>query len=264
MLGHKSSLQVLQRKPSLICVWIMCVGLVGCSLSSERPTNQYREAQEERPLVSPEYRLSADRSALDQIREQVPGDVKLANDELALIMGMMVEVRRTPSEIRERFNQLVRKNRQSFDKGLKAERETFTKSERKKRDEFLKEANQTRGDYFKTKPSKEDRAEFVRDQEQKRADFFATEKEKRSDFESDVRERRRSFEDYIRQKTNEFNQELRNYTKKFDDEKKAKNQRSKNKAEEGDLSETKSELESLEKELMMFQNKPGTILRSGQ
>lgn len=237
--------------------WLLCttiglaMGLAACSSTSER-SNTYRTDGQDRPLVDAKYSLSEDRKALDEVRSQVPANVKAENDELALSLRLLSETNRNPRDVRSEFDRLVRKKREQFDKDIKKERETFTLTERKKRDDFLKVQKQTRDQFMKQKRSRDANNDFFREQDQTRKEYFADERDRRNDFESDVRERRKSFEDYTRAKVNEFNQEHRAYVKRWDDLQKQKK------------SSAISADKALDQELDAIRSKPSTPLESGE
>jgi len=251
--------------------------LTACSSSQQAPDNVYRTNQDGRPLVDDKYSLQADRKALDELRAEIPGEVKRENDELALVLGMMSETKKSPSDIRSRFDSILRKKRSLFDKDITKERETFTKEERKKREEFLKSQRDQREVFGREKHSREERAEFFKELDHKRSEYFSVERDRRNDFESDVRERRKNFEDYVREKQNDFNQENRAYTKRYDEMKKQEREQERERAQEREktslgsergitapIGGMNSELQELEDGLEAAKSKPGTWLESGE
>ncbi|MEZ0390871.1 MAG: hypothetical protein ACAH59_01555 [Pseudobdellovibrionaceae bacterium] len=244
--------------------------LVACSSSKEAPENAYR-TDDGRPLVEDKYSLQADRQAMDQLRAGVPADKKRENDELALILGLMSEVKKPPTEIRQQFDSLLRKKRQQFDKDISKERETFTKEERKKRESFLKDQQQSRDSFNREKHTRDEKNQFYKELDEKRPEFFSVERDKRADFESDVRERRKNFDDYVRSKQNDFNQEHRAYSKKYDDWKKQEREKEKPITGPSNLNSSQSfvndmspEAEALERELQIIRQIKGTSLESGE
>jgi hypothetical protein len=194
--------------------------LIGCSSQETKPANTYRDSTDQRPIVDDKYSLTQDRKEMEAMRSQIPDDKKTENDELALILGLMSDVKKEPSEIRRKFDTQLRKKRELFNKDMSKERDQFTKDERKKRESFLKAQTDARTIYQRERQTKEARAEFFNDQDSKRKEFFADLREKRNDFESDVLERRKNFEDYAREKSNEFNQEHRAFIKRREEWKK--------------------------------------------
>lgn len=243
-----------------------------CASSHKTPDNVYRQGEEGRPLVDDKYSLQADRQAMEQLRSQVPPEKKRENDELALILGLMNETKKSPSEIRNQFDSMLRKKRSMFDKDMTKEREAFTKEERKKREEFLKSQRDQRETFNHEKHSREERAEFFKELDQKRAEFFSVERDRRGDFESDVRERRKNFEDYAREKQNEFNQEHRSYSKRYEELQKEKREKerlqkqgaSSNNSSYSPAGGMSEEALELERELAEIRQRQGTSLQSGE
>lgn len=192
--------------------------LVGCAT---KPAPNRYESPENRPLVDEKYSLAADRSKLEELRKEIPQEIKNKNDQEAVIKHLVQEVKRPPHEIRSIFAEMVSKKRQEFDRDMTKEREKFNSEEKVRRDGFLDKQTSARESFNRGKKTKQERDTFFSDQDKSRKTFFADEREKRNDFESQVRERRKNFEDHIRSKSNEFNSELREYQKKYDDMKKA-------------------------------------------
>jgi len=245
---------------ALFPAFCLAFGLAACS-SGNKPENTYRSQNEDRPLVDDKYTLQADRKAFDEIRAQVPADKKRENDELALILGMMSEVKKPPTDIRNQFDSLLRKKRQQFDKDITKEREIFTKEERKKREAFLKSQQEDRAAFNREKTDRETKNKFYKELDEKRSEFTSVERDKRADFESDVRERRKNFEDYIREKQNEFNQELRAYSKKYEELKKSS---SNNQSQQYQQTFQSSEISDLERDLQEAKRRTGTPLEAGE
>ncbi len=207
----------------------LVLGLVFLSQTqcqSEKPRNTFRSSESpdapSRPLVEDKYRLTEDRQKLDELRKEIPPDQKTENDELALVLQLLKDESKPPYEIKNKFDQVLRKKRELFQRDAQRERESWTTSERKKREAFLKRMDQDRKDFQSQKVSKDQRAEFYKSQDMARREFSANERDRRADFESDFRERRKSFEDYARENQNSFYQEWRAYSKRFDDQKRKK------------------------------------------
>lgn len=227
------------------------VALMGCR--SQTPVEE--SSKVDQPLVEDKYKLTQDRKAFEEIRSQVPPEKRQENDEIGFLMQWMGEVKKTPSEIREKFNATVTKKRGVFQKDMEKKRETFVKKERKDREDFTREMEKTRNDFGRRKAKADERKEFFEGIDQKRRDFYADQREKRDEFEGDMRDQRRNFDDYIREKTNEFNQEHRAYVKRYDDWQ--KEQREKKKKQE---EERKNQGKSLEGEFSEIRKKPPQTL----
>lgn len=263
-------------KTTVIKLLILSLTLVGCSVSRKAP-NEYRNKSDDRPLVDSKYSLAADRKQFDEIRGEVPEQRRQENDELALILGMVsdtqTDLKTPPSEIRSKFDSMLRKKREQFNRDMKKEREAFTKEERKKRDTFLKEQQEARGVFNREKHPRDRKNEFYKELDAKRSEYFSVERERRADYESDVRERRKSFEDYTREKTGQFQQELKAYQKRYDEAKKLKEEKLKTGTYTPPpmpgstprfYTQQAAEAAALEKELEELRSKPGTNLESGE
>lgn len=243
-------------------VLFLAVILSACSSSNDRSDNTYRRASDDRPLVDEKYSLSADRQAFDEMRAQVPADRRRQNDEMAFILGLMSEVKKSPSDIRSQFDQVLRKKRQQFDKDINKEREIFTKEERRKREAFLKSQQEERTSFNREKHDRETKNQFYKTLDERRSEFFSVERDRRADFEADVRERRKNFEDYAREKQNEFNQELRSYSKRYEEYKKSKDVG----PSSGMLKDPRinTEADELERELQEARKRASTPLEAGE
>ena len=114
-------------------------------------------AQEDVPQ---ELSLEQDRKELDQLRQDVPEDIKKKNDDLAFILGLFKDKNRKPGRIKSEFNRVYNRLRNKKQKEFKKERDQFTKSEKKKRKEFLATAKKKRKAFLADKPESDARKEF--------------------------------------------------------------------------------------------------------
>ena len=172
---------------------------------------------------SDEVSLKADRSEFDELRKNMPAEVRKENDELAGILQLLRDPKgeyQPPEKIRERFSKIMRDKRERNDKQFRQEREDYTRLEKDKRAEFTESQKSEKEDFLGDKPSSEKRKRFFDMQDEKRSRFYDDSREKRRSFEAEISTRRRNFEDYNREKTNLFNSELRNYQKEFDERRK--------------------------------------------
>jgi len=101
-------------------VGLCCAALAACSTSKEK-----------HPSSDSEYRLKEDRSHLDELRKDVPEDVKEKNDETAYILNLMNEGKTEPNDVSSRFNTGVRKKRDLFAKE-EQQKTRYLQSRRKK------------------------------------------------------------------------------------------------------------------------------------
>ncbi|MES2855719.1 MAG: hypothetical protein V4692_07645 [Bdellovibrionota bacterium] len=195
--------------------------LSACAVKSKRA--ELQDADDQPVGVADEMSLKADRTELDELRKDIPEDLKKENDELALVLSMMKDGTEEPGKVRDRFNTAVRKKREKSDKLMRKQREDFTKLERKTRDEFLKTQKSEREKFVDKakKRSSDERRDFFNEQDTKRRDFFSNQSDSRREFESKITEDRKTFEDYVREQTNRFNQEHRAYSTGYYDRQKA-------------------------------------------
>lgn len=200
----------------------LSVSLIGCSGIERRLDDEDKKSTEVESGVPEELSLKSDRSHLDELRKDVPEDVRRDNDELATVIKDMSGTEKAiePSKIRDRFQRAVRSRRSVMDSRLRKERETFNKTERDKREAFLSELKRARDEFASGRRDKDERKRFFDEQDGKRKEFFAEQTERRKAFESSITERRKDFEDYMRERNNQFNQELRAYTQAYHERRK--------------------------------------------
>ena len=196
----------------------------GCGAFDKRNSEKAKQeaaaktaAEASSAQIPDEVSLKEDRAELDELRKDIPEDVKRENDEIAFILKNMATMEEEPSKVRDRFQTALRKRREKMDKTLRKERETFTSNERSKRDEFLTKLKEEREDFSSKKPDAKERKKFFDKQESDRKEYFSEQSDKRKDFESNITERRKTFEDYVREQSNKFNQEHRAYSQAFNE-----------------------------------------------
>lgn len=198
----------------LVCTVVILLSAIESRAQSQGPDN-------DAVLIDESYSLKADRDALEALRKNIPAEVKRENDEKAFMDGLVSDLSRSPSEVRNQFSSITNKKRNLFNKDMTKAREQFNKIQKKEREAITKELAEERKDFAKSKVSSEERKEFYDEQEGKRKDFYENQKEKRDEFEADMRDKRKNFDDYIRSKTDEFNQLHRDYSKRYEENKKA-------------------------------------------
>lgn len=208
------------NKRKLVTSLLLAISVSSCGHSTSSKSDS--------TLVGEKYLLLEDRSRLEELRKEVPKEKKIENDEVALNLQWMNEVKLNPSDIRSKFSDRVSKNRNSFNRDLNSVREEFTKAERQKREEFNNNMGSERAAISSRKKSFNEKKVLYDELENKRKDFSAKQKLERDTFEEELREKRKSFEDYIKQKTDTFNMDLKTYTVEFNERKKVENQVKKN------------------------------------
>ena len=200
-----------------------CLGLAillffcGCQISTPRKSN---ETVPTKVLDKANYSLAADRSQFDEIRSEIDKTMQTKNDERALYAEWMLEEKKSPEEIREKFNNLVRKKREKFNNDITKIREEYSKNEKKQRDQLSEELAQDRENIKEQDISREKRNDLYEKIDTKRRDFYSEQRQARDEFEADIREKRKDFDDYIKEKTDDFNQELKNYSVRWKEKQK--------------------------------------------
>ena len=188
--------------------------LTSCQVETKHEDTAVKSVSS-KPLVDPKYSLVQDRSEFDRLRESVPEEKKQANDEKALFAEWTVGLKKSPSDVREKFDSLVRKKRELFNKDMTKTREQFTKSLEKKRTDFLKDIESKRKDFASQKKSRDEKNDFFNELDSQRRSYFLEEHEKRDEFEANVRDQRKNFEDYITEKRADFNSDMKAYSEKY-------------------------------------------------
>lgn len=199
------------KKLSVVAVSLFAIVALNSCASKQHSKGEYSKE---------EVSLKADRSEYDQLRKDMPAEVKKENDELAGILQLLRNPQgdyEKPERIREKFNKIMRDKRSRMDKQLREEREDFSRLEKEQREEFTENQKKEKDDFLDDKPSSEARKRFFDKQQTKRARFYDDSREKRRSFEAQISTRRKDFEDYVREKTNLFNQEYRNYQREYDE-----------------------------------------------
>ncbi len=218
-------------KSLLKSVGIFC--LVGCSLvlmscrtgSSVQESTPSAQVREE---LEGEISLKADREALSELRAAIPEEKKQNNDELALLLQLMGEVKLKPSDIQGRYQTLTQKHRKKFRDRVMRLRDQYRREEGKRRESFLKEQKELRDDFKRQKSDREQTREFFKDQDRRRQEFFANEKDRRKDFESEIQAQSKDFDSYMREKQKEFSEQLRLYSKRYHESEKEKSKKNSN------------------------------------
>lgn len=217
MISHRRSLRPWSAG-LLICTLLLTAS---CGITTKRGSfadDETSDGSQKAATEADEYSIKEDRSHLSELRKEIPQETQKKNDELAVVLDLMKELKLHPSAIRSRFDRVVRKKRDRFNKKLRRERDAYNKDERKKRDAFLRDLKKKRAEFKKRdikEKTREARNIFNQDYKEKRDDFFNDAKEKRIERESEWKIQRKEFYDYIKEKRNEFNDEMRSYNKRY-------------------------------------------------
>lgn len=183
-----------------------------------------------------EIRLKEDRSALEELRKDIPAEVQAENDEIAFILNLMTKEKSNPTQIQSRFNTALRKKRQNFDKKERKLREAFNREQKKQREEFLANLKKERKETDHKKLDREARQAKYTEYDVKRREFFNEERDERREFESLAKERRSEFDSHIREVRGRFNQEYKTYVETYYDKKRFDSMKARLKKEEAQQS----------------------------
>ncbi|MFP5519678.1 MAG: hypothetical protein ACLGGX_07225 [Bdellovibrionia bacterium] len=168
------------------------------------------------PLLSQseEISLTKDRKELESLREQIPAEKKIINDERAFLDELFANESAKPFEIRSKFNKELQKKREQFSKSLEKERKEFTAKTKDERDRFQKQQREKRDLTFKSTKDSERRKEVLAEFESERVKFNQEQKDRRDSFEQEVKSKRNDFNDKVKSTTEIFNQRLKAFTEK--------------------------------------------------
>ncbi len=187
--------------------------LSGCK--SSPPPNEPAPSVQVREQLQEEISLKADRESLETLRKEIPEQKRQANDELALILQLMGEVKLHPSEVASRFQAATQKRRAAFRAKANRLREDFRKTEARRKSDFLRAQKQERENFKDSSSDRQEISRFHADQSRKSQDFFADERDRRKDFESEIATQSKDFDFYMREKQKEFQEQHRIYTQRF-------------------------------------------------
>lgn len=225
------------QKKSVVClVWLTLVWFVGCQIHSPREELQDskteisgisdpKELRKTLPApgkVDPKYSIAADREKFQAMRSDVNADLQIRNDEKALLAELMAATEIEPSQVRERFDNIVRRRREEFNRDMTKLRETYSRQEKQQRESFTKELESEREAIKDQNLSREDRQRRMSELDQKRRDYYSSEREQRDLFEGDVRTARKDFDDYVKRKQDDFNSEYKIYQVRWREKKEGK------------------------------------------
>ena len=224
------------KKSVVRLVWVTVVLCVGCQIHSPREELQdskmdlysgsdpkeLRKTLPDAGKIDPKYSIAADREKFQAMRSDVSTDLQARNDEKALLAELMAATEIEPSQVRERFDGVVRRRREEFNRDMTKLRETYSRQERQQRESFTKELEAERETIKDQNFSREDRQRRISELDQKRRDYYSSEREQRDLFEADVRTARKDFDDYVKRKQDEFNAEYKIYQIRWRENKEGK------------------------------------------
>ncbi len=199
-------------------------GLAGCSHSPDKPAT--------REEMEGEQSLKKDREDIAELRKDIPEETKKSNDRLADVLLRWKQHKMDPSELREKYDDEIRKNRADFEKRIGRKRDDFNHHTAEKRKSFQDKQKEDRDDFLSGKYSSEKRSSYLENQSVERDRFNTDLRDERDEFEDVVREERKTFENDIANRRTEFKQEFPEYQKIYSEMKaagdKAKDERREN------------------------------------
>lgn len=193
---------------------VVLVFLMGLGLSCA-PLARLREADGGEGQNRGEYSLKSDRSHLATMREHVPQDIQLRNDEWALVLQLMAEGREHPSQVRDKFSDISRQLRQRFSRDRRQEREQFNKKIKHLRQDFTTQQTTAQKEFQLTNPNRQATAQFYGKQNQETQEFYLSLRTQQNEFEADQRQKQRDFDAYLAEKQRHFDQEYRDYNRRY-------------------------------------------------
>lgn len=209
----------------------MLIGLVlltSCAIHTKRSESNPNTTSEKLLAIEQEVSLSADREALDKLRDDTPASIKQDNDELAYILDYFKDIRRNPSTLQSRFDRTIRRKQETYRKRTRKLRENFTKQERKDRENFLEKLKDEREEFLKDKVTADQRKDFFDKQDEQRKEYFANSRDKRNEFEAQMRASQRDQNAYFSEKKKIFREEMFLFKKRQREWKKQQKEKAKN------------------------------------
>jgi hypothetical protein len=169
--------------------------------------------------------LLQDQRSIEELRQNIPLEVRQDNDLTQQILVLTGEVQLPPNQVRDRFQQAVQRQRSDHSRRQRKERDAFNQDERRQREQFLKTQNLTRK-RDRPNPKNRDRTrDFFNELESARKDFQAQQKNKRFDFESKLKQVDEDFRASLRQKTADFEIAYKDYALRYEEQRRQRDQR---------------------------------------
>ncbi len=181
---------------------------LSCSSKRERPNPSD---------IPDEVSMKEDQDKINEVRKEVPAEKISENDRLSQMLKRWSQVRMKPEELRERFENELRKSRVQFEKRLTKKRDDFNEQVKKQREEFRDQAKEDRDDFKGSKVSQEKRQAFYSKQDEERRKFESDVSARRDEFNDAIKEDRKNYDDMTQNLRSEFRQEYPEYKKKYDE-----------------------------------------------
>lgn len=204
--GYQSQTKVLLN---FLGSLFLIAGPLACSHSPDSDKPATREE------LKSEVSLKKDREDLAELRKNIPDEIKKSNDRLAEVLTRWKQHKTPPDELREKFDDEIRKMRAEFEKRVTRRREDFNKHIAAKRKDFQEKQKETREDFLSEKPKSEKRSAFMDRQSEDRDRFNSDLRDERDEFEDLVKEERKNFESDVANRRTEFRQEFPEYQRVY-------------------------------------------------
>jgi hypothetical protein len=185
---------------------------------------------------SPEVSLKADQAKVDELRKNIPDEVKKSNDRLGDMLRRWKDSQMEPEKLRDRFSDEIRKSRLEIEKRHHRERDDFNRAQKDKRRDFQDKQKDDRDHFLSSKHDSEKRSEYMNRLSEDRDRFNSDIHDERDEFEDRIREERKNFESDIADRWSEFRNEFPEYVKEYSEKKEAK-EKQRDKVRSGDLPE---------------------------
>jgi len=198
-----------KTKSLLLFLTLVPLFSLSCAKSEKRPTAARADE------IENEVSLKEDRRAIEALRKDIPPDKKTENDRLAEMLKRWQEVKMSPDELRDRFDNELRKSRTKFEKQISRKREAFNSEIKEEREKFRDKQKEERDDFNGHKVSEEKRRAFYDRQDDERRKFEEDLKDKRDDFEDNLKEERKDYDDIVTNLRSEFHSEFPEYQRKY-------------------------------------------------
>lgn len=204
--------------------------LSGCSTSGSKPKDGSFTPERISKELKQEQSLAGDRQQLEALRSQIPEEKRIKNDEEAQWLEWMTKVEKSPTDIRNRYYEITRQQRERHRNKVQKLREDFSKKERTDRENFMAKMKSDREKFIR-RNAKDNEAQkkFFAEEEGKRKVFFSEQMDKRKTFEAELNMQSQDIESKARERQRAFNERIREYTERY-------HQASKNKSKAGRVS----------------------------
>lgn len=198
--------------------------LSGCSTSGSKSKDGSFTSEQIEKDLKVEQSLSGDRQKLEELRKDIPEEKRVRNDEEAQWLQWMGKVEKNPTDVRNRYYEITRRQRDRRREKVQKVRDAFSRKERTDREQFTKKMKDDRDKFVKrNKKDQEKLKVYFSEEEVKRKTFYSDQMDKRKSFESEMNMQTQDFENYMREQQKTFTERIREYTERYNQALKEKN-----------------------------------------